>query len=105
MHAEIKITVRSHKHSFTPYPFLSPYSPTDGVTEKQIHSLRVGWRNFFSNFPFLDFCFLIFPLFLFFEFWFGDQKKCPSSRAVSHCATSALALATHTWDTYSSCST
>ncbi len=25
MHAERKITVRSHKHSFTPYPSLSPY--------------------------------------------------------------------------------
>ncbi len=28
------------------YP-LSPYSRTERQTEKQIHSLRVGWRNFF----------------------------------------------------------
>ncbi len=28
-HAERKITVRSHKHSFTPYPSLSPYRRTE----------------------------------------------------------------------------
>jgi hypothetical protein len=33
MHAERKITVHSHKHSFTPYPSLSPYSQTDGMTD------------------------------------------------------------------------
>ncbi len=47
MHAEREITIRSHKHSFTPYPSLSPYSRTEWWTEKQIHSLHVGWRNFF----------------------------------------------------------
>ncbi len=26
---------------------LSPYSQTEWLTEKRIHSLRVGWRNFF----------------------------------------------------------
>ncbi len=46
-HADRKITVHSHKHSFTPYPSLSPYSPTDGITERRIQSLHVGWRNFF----------------------------------------------------------
>ncbi len=45
MHAERKITVRSHKHSFTPYPSLSPYRRTESQTEKQIHSLHMGWRN------------------------------------------------------------
>ncbi len=44
--AERKITIRSHKHSFTPYPSLSPYWQTESWTEKQIHSLCVGWRNF-----------------------------------------------------------
>ncbi len=34
MHAERKITVHSHKHSFTPYPFLSPYSRTVWLMEK-----------------------------------------------------------------------
>ncbi len=29
MHAERKITVRSHEHSFTPYPSLSPYRWTE----------------------------------------------------------------------------
>ncbi len=33
------------KHSFTPYPSLDPYRQT----EKRIHLLRVGWRNFFSS--------------------------------------------------------
>jgi hypothetical protein len=44
-----KITIRSHKHSFTLYPSLSPYSRTELQTEEQIHLLRVGWRNFFSS--------------------------------------------------------
>jgi hypothetical protein len=43
MHAERKITVCSHRHSFTPDPSLSPYR----WTEKQIHLLCMGWRNFF----------------------------------------------------------
>ncbi len=34
MHAERKITVRSHKQSFTPYPSLSPYRRTDRQTER-----------------------------------------------------------------------
>ncbi len=28
---------------------LSPYSQTEWLTEEQIHSLRVGWRNLFSS--------------------------------------------------------
>jgi hypothetical protein len=38
-HAERKITVRSHKHSFTPYPPLSPYSPTDRMTDGETNTL------------------------------------------------------------------
>jgi hypothetical protein len=38
-HAERKITVRSHKHSFTPYPTLSPYSPTDRITDRETNTL------------------------------------------------------------------
>jgi hypothetical protein len=34
MHAERKSTVCSHKHSFASYPSLSPYSPTDGMTDR-----------------------------------------------------------------------
>ncbi len=34
---------------------LGPYRQTDGRTEKQIHSLRVGWRNDFS-FPVVLLC-------------------------------------------------
>jgi hypothetical protein len=33
MHAERKIIVCSHKHSFIPNPTLSPYSQTDGITD------------------------------------------------------------------------
>ncbi len=29
---------------------LSPYSQTERLTEKQIHLLRVGWRNLFSSY-------------------------------------------------------
>jgi hypothetical protein len=41
MHAERKITVRSHKHSFTPYPSLSPYSPTDRMADGETNTLAV----------------------------------------------------------------
>jgi hypothetical protein len=42
MHAERKITVRSHKHSFTPYPSLSPYGQTELQMEEQINP---GWAG------------------------------------------------------------
>ncbi len=42
MHTERKITIRSHKHSFTPYPSLSPYSRMDGMTGGERN-------NFFSS--------------------------------------------------------
>ncbi len=38
-HAERKITVRSHKHSCTPYLSLSPYSWTDGITDGETNSI------------------------------------------------------------------
>ncbi len=41
MHAERKITVHSHKHSFTPYLSLSPYSPTDRMTDGGTNTLAV----------------------------------------------------------------
>ena len=41
MHAEKKITFHSHKHSFTPYPSFSPYSPTDGMTEREMNTVTV----------------------------------------------------------------
>ncbi len=47
MNIEKQITNLSVKHSFTLYPSLSPYWQTESRTEKQIHLLRVGWRNFF----------------------------------------------------------
>ncbi len=39
MHAERKITYHSHKHSFTPYPCLSPYSQMDGSTDRGMNTL------------------------------------------------------------------
>ncbi len=42
MHAEGKITVHSHKHSFTPYPSLSPYSPTDRITARLANTLATS---------------------------------------------------------------
>ena len=39
MHAERKITVCSHKHSFTPYPSLSPYSWMDRITDRETNTL------------------------------------------------------------------
>ncbi len=50
MHAERKIAVRSHKHSFTPYPSLSPYSPIDGMTDRGTNTLAArGLKELFSS--------------------------------------------------------
>ncbi len=50
MHTERKITVCSHKHSFSPYPSLSPYSPTDGLTDRETNTLAAGGlEEFFSS--------------------------------------------------------
>ena len=49
MHAETKITVRSHKYSFTPYPSLSPYSPTDRMTDREMNTLTArGLEELFT---------------------------------------------------------
>ncbi len=39
IHVERKITILSHEHSFTPYPSLSPYSPTDRITDEETNTL------------------------------------------------------------------
>jgi hypothetical protein len=41
-HAERKITIHSHKHSFTPCPFLSPYLWTDRMTDRGMNTLAAG---------------------------------------------------------------
>jgi hypothetical protein len=47
---ERKITVCSHKHSFTPYPSLSPYSPMDRMTDRGTNTLAVrGLDELFSQ--------------------------------------------------------
>jgi hypothetical protein len=49
-HAERKITVRSHKHSFTPYPSLSPYRQTDRITYRGKNTLAArGLEERFSS--------------------------------------------------------
>ncbi len=51
MHAERKITVRSQKHSFTPYPSLRPYSPMDRMTDRGTNTLTAhGLEDFFSGY-------------------------------------------------------
>ncbi len=48
MHTERKITIHSHKHSFTPYPSLSSYSQTDGMTVEETNTLAVrGLKELF----------------------------------------------------------
>jgi hypothetical protein len=50
MHAERKITLRSHKHSVTPYPSLSPYSRIDRMTDRGTNTLAVrGLEEVFSS--------------------------------------------------------
>jgi hypothetical protein len=49
-HAERKITNCSHKHSFTPFPSLSPYSRMDGITDGDTNTLAVrGLEELFSS--------------------------------------------------------
>jgi hypothetical protein len=49
MHTERKITVCSCKHSFTPYPSLRPYSPTDRITDGETNTLAArGLEELFS---------------------------------------------------------
>jgi hypothetical protein len=43
MHAERKITAHSHKHSFTPYPSVSPYSQMDRITDGETNYSWLGW--------------------------------------------------------------
>jgi hypothetical protein len=49
-HAERKITVRSHKHSFTPYPSLSPYRQMNRITDGGTNTLAArGLEELFSS--------------------------------------------------------
>ncbi len=49
-HADRKITIRSHKHSFTPYPSLSPYSLTDGITDRETNTIAArGLEELFPS--------------------------------------------------------
>ncbi len=49
-HAERKITICSHKHSFTPYPSLSSYSWTDRITDRETNTLTAhGLEELFSS--------------------------------------------------------
>ncbi len=50
MHAERKITVPSHKYSFTPCPSLSPYSRTDRMMDRETNTLAArGLEDLFSS--------------------------------------------------------
>ncbi len=48
MHVERIIRVCSHKHTLTPYPSLSPYSPTDRITDRGTYTLAArGLKELF----------------------------------------------------------
>ncbi len=50
MYTERKITVHSHKHSFTPYPSLSLYRQTDRITDGGTNTLAArGLEELFSS--------------------------------------------------------
>jgi hypothetical protein len=53
-HAERKITIRFHQHSFTPYPSLSPYSQTDEMTDGGMNTLAA--RGLEELFPVVLLC-------------------------------------------------
>jgi hypothetical protein len=51
MHTERKITVCSHKHSFTLYPSLSLYSQTDRQTDGETNTLAAhGLEELYSSY-------------------------------------------------------
>jgi hypothetical protein len=53
-HTERKITFRSHKHTFTPYPSLTPYTGTDGMTDRAPNTLAAHGLE--EPFPFVLLC-------------------------------------------------
>ncbi len=67
MHAERKNTVRSHKHSFTPYPSLSPYSPTDRMTDGGTNTLSASGLDE----PFFQLCCCVSVFWFWREIGFG----------------------------------
>ncbi len=79
----------SHKHSFTPYPSLSPYSPTDGMTDRGMNALAArGLEELFFQ---LWFC-------VSFWFWTGNRfwfyiLLCTYSTIQLLCCVSFLVLA------------
>ncbi len=49
-HTKTKITICSHKHSFIPYPSLSPYRQTDRMTDGGTNTLAAhGLEELFSS--------------------------------------------------------
>ncbi len=49
-HSEIKINVCAHKHSFTPYPSLGPYSQMDRITDRETNTFAAcGLEELFSS--------------------------------------------------------
>ncbi len=66
-HAERKITVRSHKNSFTPYPSLSPYSQTDRITDGEMNILAA--RGLEEPFFQLCCCVSVFWFLVGYRFW------------------------------------
>jgi hypothetical protein len=49
MHPEKKITFCSHKHSFTPYPTLSPYSQMDRMTDRGTNTLWFKKKSYWVS--------------------------------------------------------
>jgi hypothetical protein len=48
--AERKITIRSYKHSFTPYPSLSPYRRMDRMTDRGTNTIAAcGVEELYSS--------------------------------------------------------
>ncbi len=60
MHVERKIIVCSHKHSFTPYPSLSPYRQTGRITDGETNILAMhGLEELFSSCAVVSVCWFL----------------------------------------------
>ncbi len=88
MHAERKITICSHKHSFTPYPSLSPYSRMDRMTDRGTNTLAArGLEELF-----FQFCCCV-SFWLWRDIGLGFTYLCTQSTIQLWCCVSFLVLA------------
>ena len=92
-HAERKITVHSHEHSFTPYPSLSPYGKTGRMTDRGTNTLAAhGLEELFSS------CAVVSVFWFWREIGFGVTYLCTlSTIQLWHCVSFLVLVGNNVW--------